>query len=114
MASLKNRVLDWLELRLGLIRPLTEAATHPTPVNSASWLYVFGSAATVLLILQAVSYTHLIVRFRSKGDLGRKESGARVSLGHTTCLNVAACASVAGFPSSPHPISLTSPFLRRH
>jgi ubiquinol-cytochrome c reductase cytochrome b subunit len=55
MASLKNRVLDWLELRLGLIRPLTEAATHPTPVNSASWLYVFGSAATVLLILQVVT-----------------------------------------------------------
>ena len=55
MASLKNRVLDWVELRLGLIRPLTGAATHPTPVNSASWLYVFGSAATVLLILQVVT-----------------------------------------------------------
>jgi len=55
MASLKNRALEWIELRLGLIRPLTEAATHPTPVNSASWLYVFGSAATVLLILQVVT-----------------------------------------------------------
>jgi len=58
MASLKHRVLaayEWIELRLGLIRPLTQAATHPTPANSASWLYVFGSAATVLLILQVVT-----------------------------------------------------------
>jgi ubiquinol-cytochrome c reductase cytochrome b subunit len=55
MASMKHRALEWFELRLGLIRPLTSAATHPTPVNSASWLYVFGSAATVLLILQVVT-----------------------------------------------------------
>jgi len=62
MASLKDRarvvggsLYDWLELRLGLIKPLTETAKHPTPENSASWLYVFGSAATVLLILQIVT-----------------------------------------------------------
>jgi ubiquinol-cytochrome c reductase cytochrome b subunit len=62
MASLKQRAIDagaktyeWIEHRLGLIRPLTETATHPTPANSASWLYVFGSAATVLLILQVVT-----------------------------------------------------------
>jgi ubiquinol-cytochrome c reductase cytochrome b subunit len=58
MASLRQRAIaayNWLELRLGLMRPLTGAATHPTPVNSASWLYVFGSAATVLLILQVVT-----------------------------------------------------------
>src|ERR1019366_3519637 len=62
MASLKQRAIaaglksyEWLERRLGLIRPLRDAATHPTPANSASWLYVFGSAATVLLILQVVT-----------------------------------------------------------
>jgi ubiquinol-cytochrome c reductase cytochrome b subunit len=62
MASLKDRartiggsLYEWVELRLGLIQPLTETATHPTPENSASWLYVFGSAATVLLILQVVT-----------------------------------------------------------
>ena len=62
MASLKQRALStlqagytWLEHRLGLIQPLTKAAEHPTPVNSASWWYVFGSAATVLLILQVVT-----------------------------------------------------------
>ena len=58
MASMKQRAIaayEWLEYRLGLIKPLTEAATHPTPANNASWWYVFGSAATVLLILQVVT-----------------------------------------------------------
>jgi ubiquinol-cytochrome c reductase cytochrome b subunit len=59
MASLKQRGIDaglstyqWLEDRLGLIKPAIDTATHPTPSSNASWLYVFGSAATVLLILQ--------------------------------------------------------------
>ena len=52
----KSRSSTWIELRLGLIHPLIEAAdpSH-APSNSASWWYVFGSAATVLLILQVVT-----------------------------------------------------------
>ena len=46
---------EWLEHRLGLIKPISEAAAHPTPSNNASWWYVFGSAATVLLILQVMT-----------------------------------------------------------
>ena len=46
---------QWIEFRLGLIKPLTEAAEHPTPSSNASWWYVFGSAATVLLLLQVVT-----------------------------------------------------------
>jgi len=62
MASLKERATaaglksyQWLEDRLGLIKPMTEAAAHPTPANNASWWYVFGSAATVLLIMQVMT-----------------------------------------------------------
>ena len=62
MASLKQRGIDlglkgynWIESRLGLIKPLTAAATHPTPSNNASWMYVFGSGATVLLIMQVMT-----------------------------------------------------------
>ena len=62
MASLKQRGIDagmkgyqWLEHRLGLIKPLTEAAEHHTPASNASWWYVFGSAATVLLMLQVMT-----------------------------------------------------------
>ncbi|MCU1225862.1 MAG: Cytochrome b/b6 domain protein [Edaphobacter sp.] len=62
MADLKKRVISmsikayvWLERRLGLIKPLIAAASHPTPSSNASWLYVFGSAATVLLIMQVMT-----------------------------------------------------------
>ena len=43
---------NWLELRLQLEGPVKEAALHPVPRNTASWWYVFGSAAFTLLILQ--------------------------------------------------------------
>ena len=46
---------DWIERRLGLGKPAIEAAEHPIPRSSASWMYVFGSAATVLLVLQVVT-----------------------------------------------------------
>ena len=62
MAGIKQRATEdgikayhWLEHRLGLIKPAMDAAAHPTPANNASWMYVFGSAATVLLILQVVT-----------------------------------------------------------
>src|SRR6185503_4165413 len=46
---------DWFEHRLGLGKPAFEAAAHPVPASSASWWYVFGSAATVLFMLQIVT-----------------------------------------------------------
>jgi ubiquinol-cytochrome c reductase cytochrome b subunit len=62
MASLKERgvaagmkTYEWVEHRLGLIQPMVKAASHPTPANNASWWYVFGSAATVLLIMQVMT-----------------------------------------------------------
>ncbi len=58
MAKLKERGLEafrWIEHRTGLVRPIVEAAQHPIPASSASWWYVFGSAATVLLGLQVIT-----------------------------------------------------------
>jgi ubiquinol-cytochrome c reductase cytochrome b subunit len=46
---------NWFERRLGLVKPIIEAAEHPVPSSSASWWYVFGSAAFVLLGLQVVT-----------------------------------------------------------
>jgi ubiquinol-cytochrome c reductase cytochrome b subunit len=54
MRRLKE-VYDWLELRLQLEAPIKEAALHPVPRNTASWWYVFGSAAFTLLMLQIVT-----------------------------------------------------------
>jgi ubiquinol-cytochrome c reductase cytochrome b subunit len=58
MSKLRQRglaVSNWLEYRLGLGKPIIEEAEHPIPIRSASWWYVFGSAATVLLGLQIVT-----------------------------------------------------------
>ena len=62
MADLKQlasraglQTYHWMEHRLGLIKPISDAASHPTPSSNASWLYVFGSAATVLLIMQVMT-----------------------------------------------------------
>lgn len=45
----------WFEFRLGLGKPTIDAASHPVPASSVSWWYVFGSAATVLFILQIMT-----------------------------------------------------------
>ena len=50
-----KKTYDWLELRLQLEAPVKDAALHPVPRNTASWWYVFGSAAFTLLILQVVT-----------------------------------------------------------
>jgi ubiquinol-cytochrome c reductase cytochrome b subunit len=49
------RIYQWLEDRLGLGKPVIDAAEHDVPASTASWWYVFGSAATVLLVLQVVT-----------------------------------------------------------
>src|ERR1700693_4480920 len=42
----------WFDSRLQLGEPIKEMALHPVPNKTASWWYVFGSAAFVLLMLQ--------------------------------------------------------------
>lgn len=58
MPGLKQSGLNlyrWFDRRLGLAKPITEAMEHPIPASSASWWYVFGSAATVILVLQVMT-----------------------------------------------------------
>ena len=45
----------WLERRVQLEGFVKEAALHPVPKSTASWWYVFGSAALSLLILQIIT-----------------------------------------------------------
>ena len=51
MSRLK-RIGDWFDRRLQIGGAIREAVTHPVPAKSASWWYVFGSAALTLFILQ--------------------------------------------------------------
>jgi ubiquinol-cytochrome c reductase cytochrome b subunit len=46
---------EWFDRRLQLAAPVREAAEHPVPRNTASWWYVFGSAALVVFLLQLVT-----------------------------------------------------------
>ncbi|HMF54214.1 MAG TPA: cytochrome b N-terminal domain-containing protein [Edaphobacter sp.] len=58
MPKLIQRSIDlynWFEQRLGLGGPVIEAAEHEVPASTSSWWYVFGSAATVILVLQVMT-----------------------------------------------------------
>ena len=46
---------EWFDHRLQLAAPVREAVEHPVPRNTASWWYVFGSAALTVFLLQLVT-----------------------------------------------------------
>src|SRR5450631_4203941 len=46
---------DWLDARLQLAASVRETANHPVPRETASWFYVFGSAALTIFMLQIVT-----------------------------------------------------------
>jgi ubiquinol-cytochrome c reductase cytochrome b subunit len=46
---------EWLDARFQLAAPIREIAEHPVPRETASWFYVFGSAAFVVFMLQIVT-----------------------------------------------------------
>src|ERR1700684_927976 len=45
----------WLEARLQLATPIRDTMEHPVPRRTASWAYVFGSAALTVFVLQLVT-----------------------------------------------------------
>src|SRR5579863_353241 len=50
-----RRVSGWLDGRLQLVTPIRETMDHPIPRETASWFYVFGSAAMMAFVLQLVT-----------------------------------------------------------
>jgi ubiquinol-cytochrome c reductase cytochrome b subunit len=50
-----GKVGAWLDHRLRLGTSIRETVEHPVPRNTASWLYVFGSAALTVFLLQIVT-----------------------------------------------------------
>jgi ubiquinol-cytochrome c reductase cytochrome b subunit len=50
-----KKVGEWLELRVQLAGTIEETMAHPVPRRTASWAYVFGSAALTTFILQLVT-----------------------------------------------------------
>ncbi|WP_446744770.1 cytochrome b N-terminal domain-containing protein [Silvibacterium acidisoli] len=59
----------WVERRVQLEAPVKDAMLHPVPKNTASWWYVFGSAAMTLLMLQVATGILLaLIYVPSAGD----------------------------------------------
>lgn len=52
---LVQNIAEWFDRRLQLAAPIREISEHPVPRNTASWWYVFGSAALVIFLLQIVT-----------------------------------------------------------
>jgi ubiquinol-cytochrome c reductase cytochrome b subunit len=50
-----NSIGEWLDARLQLGGAIRETAEHPVPRETASWFYVFGSAAFVVFLFQIVT-----------------------------------------------------------
>src|SRR5215472_12163469 len=50
-----GKIGEWFDRRLQLAAPIREAAEHPVPRKSASWWYVFGSAALTVFLLQVAT-----------------------------------------------------------
>jgi ubiquinol-cytochrome c reductase cytochrome b subunit len=50
-----SQIGQWFDRRLHLAAPIREIAEHPVPRSTASWWYVFGSAALVVFGLQVVT-----------------------------------------------------------
>src|SRR5580658_7458037 len=50
-----ENVVRWFEERLQLEAPIRAIMAHPVPRRTASWAYVFGSAALTVLGLQLVT-----------------------------------------------------------
>src|SRR5215813_2756047 len=55
MRIMMGKIGEWFDRRLQLAASIREAVEHPVPRNTASWAYVFGSAALTVLVLQIVT-----------------------------------------------------------
>src|SRR6266403_274251 len=55
MVGLMQAVSDWFDQRLRIGASVRETLGHPVPKQTASWFYVFGSAALTVFMLQIVT-----------------------------------------------------------
>jgi ubiquinol-cytochrome c reductase cytochrome b subunit len=61
------RIGEWFDQRLQLAAPIRESMEHPIPRETASWWYVFGSAALTVFALQVVTGILLAIVYVPSG-----------------------------------------------
>ncbi len=81
MRILIGKIGEWFDHRLQLAAPIREAAEHPVPRNTASWFYVFGSAALTVFLLQLVTGILLGTDLCALGRRGMEQSAGPESSG---------------------------------
>jgi ubiquinol-cytochrome c reductase cytochrome b subunit len=62
-----RRLYDWVERRVQFEGPIKETVLHSVPKSTASWWYVFGSAALTVFILQVVTGILLAIVYVPSG-----------------------------------------------
>jgi ubiquinol-cytochrome c reductase cytochrome b subunit len=67
--SLLQRIAAWFEERLGLAQSLAPMMGHPIPRRTASFFYVFGSAAMTALAVQLVTGVMLSLVYVPSADM---------------------------------------------
>jgi ubiquinol-cytochrome c reductase cytochrome b subunit len=65
--NLIAKIGEWFDQRLQLAAPIRESMEHPIPRETASWWYVFGSAALTVFILQVVTGILLAIIYVPSG-----------------------------------------------
>jgi ubiquinol-cytochrome c reductase cytochrome b subunit len=78
-----SQIGKWFDQRLQIAAPIRETAEHQVPRNTASWWYVFGSAALVVFLLQVV--TGILLAFTYVPSAGEAWSSLQ-SLNHDITL----------------------------
>jgi ubiquinol-cytochrome c reductase cytochrome b subunit len=63
-----TQIGEWFDRRLQLAAPVREVAGHPVPRNTASWWYVFGSAALTVFVLQLITGILLALIYVPSGN----------------------------------------------
>ena len=105
MRIMIGKIGEWFDRRLQLAAPIREAAEHPVPRNTASWFYVFGSAALTVFLLQLV--TGILLALIYVPSAGQAWSSLQ-ALNHDVALETCLFSHLHEIPQSG-----TQPFVNR-
>ena len=82
---------EWFDHRLQLAAPIRETSEHAVPRNTASWFYVFGSAALTIFILQVVTGILLALIYVPSGRRGMEQPAGAESRCNAGLVHPRAC-----------------------
>ena len=97
-------IWNWFDERLQIGHAIADVAEHPVPTKSASWFYVFGSAALTVFVLQIFTGILLATGLRAVRRRSVEQPAVAQSRRHARLVHARAC--TAGDRTSWSPIVL--------